>query len=115
MHKIILQTKAKRVDHRDHNTLDNRRGNLRPCDDIRSSQNRGLRRDNKSGFKGVVLMKWRNKVKPDQRRWVANITNNKRAIYLGCFTSARDAAKAYDKAAKKYHGEFARLNFPTTL
>jgi hypothetical protein len=28
------------------------------------------------------------------------------------FKSPEDAARAYDDMARKYHGEFARLNFP---
>jgi len=47
-----------------------------------------------------------------RRKWRTQISVGGKKIYLGQFTDEIDAAKAYDDAAKKYHGEFACLNFP---
>ena len=94
------------VDHRNNNTLDNRRANLRLAT---SSQNLSNRRINKSKsssqFRGVRFRK-------ERGCWSAQITCNGKAIWLGSFDSETDAAKAYDTAAKKYFGEFSRLNLP---
>ena len=44
---------------------------------------------------------------------MAKIMVNYKSIYLGTFENKLDAAMAYNVAALKYHGEFARLNFPS--
>jgi len=41
------------------------------------------------------------------------LTVNGKTTYLGSFHDQKQAAKAYDTAAKKYFGEFAVLNFPS--
>ena len=58
-----------------------------------------------SQYKGVYLY-------TDKIHWYAHIKVNKKLIWLGSYKSEIEAAKAYDKAALKYFGEFARLNFP---
>jgi hypothetical protein len=93
------------ADHRNHNTLDNQKNNLRKAT---KSQNRWNRKKshpkNKSGYIGVCWHKRNNK-------WMASIGYKGKIIHLGYFTSAEEAARARDEAAKKYHGEFAILNF----
>ena len=57
-----------------------------------------------SQYKGVG---WH---KRDQN-WAAYVFHNKRKIWLGNFENEIDAALAHDEAARRYHGEFAKLNF----
>ncbi len=94
-------------DHKNGNGHDNSYDNLRPCTRSQNMANSGKRVNNTSGFKGVS---WH----PQAKKWRAYIKVNGRQISLGLFDLKEDAAKAYDKAAKKYFGEFAVLNFPDT-
>lgn len=90
------------VDHKNGNTLDNRLHNLRVVTKKQNSFNLKLPAHNTSGYKGVSLHK-RN------QRWVAYIGKCPH-VYLGSFGSAIEAARAYNAAAKKRYGKFAKLN-----
>ena len=107
MHQEVIKVaKGMLVDHINHDGMDNREANLRAAT---HSQNLYHRKKGsgttQSKYKGIY---WRKK----NRKWQALITFEKKRIYLGFFRSEIDAAKAYDHAAIKYHGEFASLNFP---
>jgi AP2 domain len=92
------------VQHRDGDTLNNCRGNLRNITPLDYRHSYGLNRNNTSGFKGVSWHKC-------AQKWAAEITTGGKKIYLGIFTDIIDAARAYDNAAIEYYGaEFARLN-----
>lgn len=103
LHKFITNILGKqKVDHKNGNTLDCRKENLRPCTSAQNSQNQKIRTDNTSGYKGVSYVKKRNK-------FSANICSNRKVIFLGLFETAEEAALVYNKFAIKLHNEFARL------
>lgn len=104
-HKLVLGTGDDvEVDHINLNRLDNRRQNLRVASHAENQRNRGAKRGNKTGYKGVCLEKRTGK-------YFAYINADKKRTYLGSFETSAQAAHAYDKAAIILHGEFARLNF----
>lgn len=106
MHRQILDAPDNLVvDHIDHNGLNNRRSNIRTCTFAQNCQNIRSTARKSSKYKGVH---WHKKIK----KWAAQITCNKKSHHLGYFTNQADAARAYDKAARKLHKEFASLNFP---
>lgn len=102
LHRLILPG-VPLVDHKDCDGLNNRRSNLRAATARQNSGNSRKIKPASSRFKGVSFDKKRNK-------WVAGI-----AINLGRFDSEEEAARVYDVAAAKIHGEFARLNFPAVV
>jgi len=85
--------------------LDCRRCNLRLGNRTNACQKARKRPKTSSRFKGVS---WRQ----HQGKWVSYITADGRRKHLGCFAGERDAGAAYDEAALKHFGPFARLNFP---
>lgn len=97
------------IDHINHNTLDNRKENLRLCSVNENNYNRKINKNNNSGYKGVHLARYnrKNKIYIYYR---AKIQTDNIEVSLGLFKTAKDAAIAYNEAAKKYHGEFAYLN-----
>jgi len=106
MHRFICNPPAGLViDHINCNGLDNRRDNLRLATHSQNNCNRPKRRNTTSRFVGVHFAKKMNK-------WAAQIKYTGGKKWLGYFDNETDAAKAFDAAAIKYHGEFARLNFP---
>lgn len=105
MHRLLLGRPAGReIDHVNGDGLDNRRANLRICTTSQNQLNRGKSMRNTSGFKGVSRhgCSWRACVMVDGKKYE-----------LGCFSTAEQAAYAYDALARELHGEFARLNFPS--
>ena len=92
------------IDHRNTNTLDNRIENLRSATKSQNQANRGPPKNNKTGFKGVSWDKRSSKYR-------AVIGVNGKLLHCGYFDHPEEAAMAYDLAATKYFGKFARTNF----
>lgn len=109
MHRVLVNAiDGEMVDHINMIRLDNRKSNLRKCSYAENAWNRKKpkpRTSESSKYKGVSFEK-----KGSYERYKAEIRVNQKRISLGSFTNERDAALAYNEAAKKYHGEFARLN-----
>lgn len=98
--EIIGAAKGQLVDHKNGDTFDNRKENLRVCSVAENGRNRGKNKNNTSGFKGVT---WH-----DQRRkWVAQIKVNGQHKHIGLFKTKKAASDAYQKAAKQFFGEYA--------
>lgn len=109
MHRLLCDAPVGlQVDHINGNPLDNRRSNLRLCVDRQNRWNRGARATSASGIKGVMLCR-------RTGRWAAVITAYRKRHYLGSYVDQAEAARAYDAAALRLHGEFARLNFPEAV
>jgi len=114
LHRLILERmlgrslcSSEHVDHINHDSLDNRRGNLRLATCQQNQFNQRPRSGTKSSkYRGVA---WRKRA----GKWVAQIGCNYKRYGLGYFTSEEDAAMAYDRAAKRMFGaSFCVLNFP---
>lgn len=104
IHRIVMNCTANDgniVDHIDRNKLNALRNNLRFCNDKQNAWNKGLSKNSKRRFKGVYKF---------GDKWLAFINTETSRLFVGDFNTDIEAAKAYNMAAIKYHGEFAWLN-----
>lgn len=107
LHRFLIDAPSGlSVDHKDNNSLNNRRSNLRLA--TQSQQNQNTKKLNpstaSSRFKGVSFNKKRN-------AWEVYIHDKRKKVIIGYFQNEEEAAHAYDNAARSRYGEFASTNF----
>jgi len=109
LHRVIMNCPpGKEVDHINGDPLDNRLANLRICSRGENGRNQKKQVGVSSKFKGVS---WNR----HNKKWRAQIQHCGSGIHLGRFKDETEAARAYDAKAAELFGEFAKLNFPTSL
>lgn len=100
MHRVIMGvTDQREIDHRNGDGFDNQKSNLRIATHRQNIANRKLNKESSTKLKGVYK-------KRDCERWAAECAHK----YLGIFKSPQEAAVAYNEAAIRVYGDFARLN-----
>jgi len=92
-----------KIDHKNHDTTDNRWCNLRGCNVSQNGGNRKIGINNTSGYKGVSWNK-------QNKKWLVQINKNKVRYALGYFNCKHKAAETYNNRALELYGEFAHLN-----
>jgi HNH endonuclease/AP2 domain len=97
--QIMAAPKDLEVDHINGDKLDNRRENLRLCLPEENIRSRGPNKNNTSGYRGVTYSK-------KERKWLAQITFQRKLTRIGVFESPEEAHEAYKVAALKLHGDF---------
>lgn len=101
-----MNANGKIVDHENHDTLDNRKSNLRVIADSNNSKNRRTRNsNNKSGYRNVC---WNER----ENKWIVQLQVNKKNTVLGRFHKEQleEAGKFAEKMRKEIYGEFAGYN-----
>jgi len=103
LHRFLMKpASGEYVDHVDGDGLNNVRSNLRLCSNSDNLMNRGLNSNNRTGFKGVS--------KSSAHRWCARLMVNGETVWREYFDDPVEAARAYDRVAIEWGGEFAKTN-----
>lgn len=103
LHRLVMQVKKRNViiDHIKHLLYDNRKSELRICNQTQNAQNSKSQKSTKTGHKGVSIC---------NKKFQSYITINKKRKYLGTFDTLEEAVAARKKAEDKYFGEFSYDN-----
>ena len=89
-----------RVDHKEHNTLDNRKKNLRICTDLDNNKHRsGINKNNTSGYRNVTWDKSSNK-------WIVQLQINGKNKTIGKFDNVDEAGLFAELKRKEIYGEY---------
>lgn len=103
LHRLLTEAPPHFIaDHKDRNGLNNKQSNLRLVS-ARESRLNTRKKTAKNRYRGVY---WNKR----EQRWYARITNEGKTVWLGSFTDEIKAAKTYNEAAIRLHGDFAELN-----
>lgn len=91
------------IDHKNHDGLDNRIGNLRVATNAQNQHNARINKTSITGYKGVTKSKqYSHRNKPYRARAVLN----GKIITLGNYRTPEEASEAYQRFCKEHHGEF---------
>ena len=105
LHRLIMEpTDGRYIDHRDGDRGNCQRSNLRFCTRYENCLNRGANVLNRTGYKGVRQHK--------SGLYFVQIKQHGKTFRVGDYETAEQAARAYDFLARRFFGDFARLNFP---
>ncbi len=104
MHRQVLPClDNQEIDHKNRNTLDNRKSNLRIVTHAQNMKNRNKHKNNKSGIKGVYWdkrgKKWRSEIRVDGKK-----------IHLGMFSDLMEAKTMRNNSEIKYFGEYSAIS-----
>lgn len=101
LHQFVVDANGRFVDHKNSDTLNNRKSNLRIVIDSNNSKNRKSKNSNNtSGYRNVSWSKSCNK-------WIVQMQINKKNTVLGKFDNVHEAGRFAEEMRKKYYGEFA--------
>jgi hypothetical protein len=104
MHRAIMgANEGEVVDHINGNCLDNRRDNLRICNNSQNGLNAKKPKNNSTGEKCVYFNKAR-------KKWYVRTRVNSKDMFRGYFKTFDEAVSIRDEIFSKHHGEFARTN-----
>lgn len=105
MHRVIMGVSDANVlvDHRNMDSLNNQKSNLRTCNISQNNANIKSRKNSTSKYLGVHRIK-------NTTKWIAQVRKNNVSHSLGRFETEELAAIAYNKKAVELHGEFANIN-----